>query len=744
MEIPTIENGKNIVLDLNGKELTISHTITNNGTFEIKNDDNENEGTLISTSSSDSIKNNGTFTVSSGKIKGTSLIRNKGITNINGGVVEARIYNDSGTITVTGGKIDAGSVAIDGKGTININGGIVKSTMDALCPSGGTTNITNGEIYGSSRGIYLSAGVTVNISGGTITGKTDGLRIYNSSPQINMTGGVLEGQTGVGAHIQYGTLNVSGGKIKGKTHGVYSYSGGIINIGKNDGDIDAETPEIIGEQYGIFKGGGTINFYDGILKGKTGGYNTAFNSIAPNAMIIDDTDTIDDEVYQTSYLLPEVEFIELNGTGYKKLSEALLHINSGDIINITEDGQINENITISSDKEFTIKMNGHSLVIGKEMVNNGNLTITDLVDSSSTISSKLSSYLITNNSGATLTIDNVKLSAPYVIKNNAGGTFNGDGTTITSTNTAINNIGSMNLDNYSISGSTYGVYDTSTSNSEISNSSINIIYKNSASTIILENDTISEYVYNNANGVLNFSDSTITRNAPGYDYYTVYNNGTMTFNNTDISLNTTSKIGGNVNSLNKTIENRGTMELNNRSTINNIFSNDRNIKSVGIYNYGTLTVIDSDIILSGNTHHANYPSYGIFSEGGNATIKSGNIKVDGISTYGIYIKTGTVTLGEATLSSSPTYGEGNADVSVTNPLIESYGTTSGIGVKNENNNGTFNFYDGKVIARHSTLPEDPTGLEYFYENKEFVDSETGYNYSILKWMRETGNQPDSP
>ena len=88
-------------------------------------------------------------------------------------------------------------------------------------------------------------------------------------------------------------------------------------------------------------------------------------------------------------------------------------------------------------------------------------------------------------------------------------------------------------------------------------------------------------------------------------------------------------------------------------------------------------------------------------------------------------------------STSIHYGQATADVSITNPLIESFCTTSGIGVKNEA--GIFNYYDGKIVSTNDPLPEAPSGVEYLYEPVEYIDDEE-HNYCILEWMRRTNNE----
>ncbi|MCX4249477.1 MAG: hypothetical protein OSJ65_06925 [Bacilli bacterium] len=82
---------------------------------------------------------------------------------------------------------------------------------------------------------------------------------------------------------------------------------------------------------------------------------------------------------------------------------------------------------------------------------------------------------------------------------------------------------------------------------------------------------------------------------------------------------------------------------------------------------------------------------------------------------------------------SETSGTAESSVSVTNPLIRAIGTTSGIGVRKVN--GLFNYYDGKIIGSTSSTPDTTSSTEPYYEVAKRIDSETGYEYATLEYMR---------
>ena len=365
-----------------------------------------------------------------------------------------------------------------------------------------------------------------------------------------------------------------------------------------------------------------------------------------------------------------------------------------------------------------------------------------------------SDYLITNNSGSTLTLENIKLESQYVIKNNNGGVFNGNNVNINSTNTAIYNLGKMNIDNFRIAGTNYAINNASGEENTITNSTItsstNSIYNNSTSITNVENSTITGLVTNNnANGTLNFKDCNIGNTLTSAQE--IINKGTMILNNTSVS-----------GSYNKAIQNEKVMHVTNGPTIDVVSESNRNGNAIGINNTanGVLNLSDSTININIPSAGSTYTMYGIYSTGsmnlentnielnsnsrfnhyriytenGNAVVKSGTIRARGLTSYGIYLKSGTLTLGIPEEVGSATYGKENADVNLNSPLIESLGTTNGIGIKNDPQG--FYYYDGKIVATTTPLPELPNGIEYLYETKEFTDDETGNKYVILKWMRE--------
>ena len=208
----TIPAGKIIVLNLaEGSKLTnvSDHTITNNGTLTIKG-----TGTVdCTTHAKGAVNNNGTLTISGGKITRSvdvpktnswyvvnnaenatmiidggeiignstysSCIRNLGNATVSGGTIRqdkmiAMKNDDTGTLTVTGGKIISEDQAIQNWKTAEIEGGEIE-----------------GNVY---TWAYVEKGTEfageTTISGGKVTGDVAAVNYDGGSakPQVEVTG----------------------------------------------------------------------------------------------------------------------------------------------------------------------------------------------------------------------------------------------------------------------------------------------------------------------------------------------------------------------------------------------------------------------------------------------------------------------------------------------------------------------------------------------------------------------------
>ena len=225
----TIDKGKNITINLNG------HSISNNGTAGI-------------------IKNNGTLTISAGRIDATkagysAIDNNAGATLILDGVRIIAQAEDSGT--------QNRQAVYNSGGTVYIRG----NTYLESKASGENSSMPRSTIHNLNKGIvYLESGTVINTLA-TNTSKNNSA-ISNSS---NST----------------------------------------VVIGKKDGTYNQNSPTIIGKKYGIHNvSGGTVRYYDGTIsgiKGVVSGSDISSSNIEDDHDMYNTTTTLELEGESATY-----------------------------------------------------------------------------------------------------------------------------------------------------------------------------------------------------------------------------------------------------------------------------------------------------------------------------------------------------------------------------------------------------------------------------------------------------------
>ena len=182
--------GKNIVLDLNGKTITLniaeakaSQLITNRGTLTITDSSEEQTGKL--TNAADESLPVGTWPELN---FATNIITNSGTLNVQGGTIQ---NNAKGSICYA---VDNNNTSYDA--ILNIQGGYLTSVGTVIRQFCNSTTKQN----------------VLNISGGTV--ETNGYAALWTQ---------LPGSTG---QKKLATLNITGGVIKGSSYAWYDYSDG--------------------------------------------------------------------------------------------------------------------------------------------------------------------------------------------------------------------------------------------------------------------------------------------------------------------------------------------------------------------------------------------------------------------------------------------------------------------------------------------------------------------------------------
>ena len=291
---PTIAAAKTLALDLNTYTVTMTNTITNDGTLTIGG----TSGTLTN-ATNHTITNTGTLTKTgastiSNTLSSKYVISNSGSKNIaiTAGNVTATgataIYSTStGTITVgTSGDTSTTSPAITGKiygnsnscGEVIVYSGKITGTSEDCIRSRGNITINGGDLSSTATyGVYSysNASAKLKITGGTIT-CSDSYAVTTSNSvgaTIEIEGGTITRTktSGSGAAVNnfLGNTTIKGGTIENKSGpGVYARSGNVT-LGENSGTPNTENPSIIGTTYGVQVTEGELNFYDGIVKGSS-------------------------------------------------------------------------------------------------------------------------------------------------------------------------------------------------------------------------------------------------------------------------------------------------------------------------------------------------------------------------------------------------------------------------------------------------------------------------------------------
>ena len=201
----TVDNNKNVTIDLNGHTLTNEagkHTITNNGTLTIKDSSEGKTGTVDNvTHAHAAIVNNGTATLNGGTYtrskenpennaedakgnsfytilsdNGAKMTINEGVTVTNVGHFSSMICNggtSASTLIINGGTFSGGLNAIknDEAGVLTINGGDFSNTSQFVVMNWHKTTINGGSFkaLSSAEAVLFTAKYAENTAVGELT-----------------------------------------------------------------------------------------------------------------------------------------------------------------------------------------------------------------------------------------------------------------------------------------------------------------------------------------------------------------------------------------------------------------------------------------------------------------------------------------------------------------------------------------------------------------------------------------------
>lgn len=205
------------------------------------------------------------------------------------------LYSDtSGNFTINSGR----NIIVD------LNGHILsKSTNAPVFENRGNLKIMNGTVTSNATqgAINNNAGATLEINNATVIATHTRQALYNNGGTALITNNSLLSATSTERaalqNLNNGTVTILSATIKSTGQcGIDNVA--TITIGSKDGNIDQADPVIMGVVSGI-KSTGTINFYDGIIKGITSAVNGTISDHETGSTYIDSTEVIDGNTYNT-------------------------------------------------------------------------------------------------------------------------------------------------------------------------------------------------------------------------------------------------------------------------------------------------------------------------------------------------------------------------------------------------------------------------------------------------------------
>ena len=724
-------------------------TISNSGSYVLSNNGTLNLNNINVSSKNNSINNYRSITLDNTDVSasGGYLINNDkdGIIESTSSVFNVGTINNSGSIKLNDVTINDSIIINNENATLSL----LKSRLENRI-SGSNKGITNsgvlttedcalkfyyGYVQNNATGTYTTTNDTytgvddryssiqsngiLNVYGistwNRIINRTDGLlNIYSGSYHIvnaydnsktNIYGGTLNGYiSNEGANS---VLNINAGIFNwssaGSSYVIENRSTGTVNIGVKDGTVDNDSIKISSTQKGLYNNTGTLNFYDGIVKGVTA-IQGKVNDVEDGYDIVKENDGNLEVKYLGKVYAAQ---IESTGEKYYSIKEAIDAVTKdGEIIkllrNITTFTTA-ETIEISDNKNVILDLNGYTINQGNKPLINNNGTLT-LRDSSDT---------------TTDSYGNVKYKGQIITSN--GTIINNNGSFIFESGTITSDVQVDNL-------------ITNTNNMTINNGYVTVSGRSSDliinSGILTINDGrfctenfIQSIVNNKVGATLTLNGGKYYKNGDGIEITNegtayIYGGNFTEIENLIYNKETgVAKIDGLTGVSVEWLTNYGTMDISNSSISENY-----------MYNYATLNLTNvtllygsiqnsndvGEININGGTYNgeisASSGKLSIIDGTFNKTIRNwrGTVNIRGGKFASGVNNSGSGTINIGTKGDITDSGELN--VSTDNPNI----TNTTYGVINTNG-GIVNFYDGIISgttdAINGTINEVEDGYE---------------------------------
>lgn len=765
-----IRSSANAIIAIDGTSITISGT-----KMVQENASNTGKNTSFSFKGNGSIKNINVISIDNAmNAFGELTIDNASITS------DGTALAVSGTINLDNLNIH-GQIGLTTSGTVHLNSGTLYGSQYGLY-NYGDLQINKATITGLQYGLNNSGTLNIGTDGGNVQReifiKGDLYGIYRSNGQVNFYDGVIAGVTepiygGYDGIATNKSINEIEEEIGGNTYIVNSLKPveAIFKIGQNvytdfntaiDESTSGDIIEVL-ESTQIFEGV-TIPENKNVVIDMNG-EKISFIDVFTNNGEVSFINSSDKQ--STIKMLRAKNLFENNG---------ILNISKTELINNTS------NYIVKNSLNARTVINDSELSGLKPLVNEGYLEIND----SQVISNddkhldnkgdaKLNNSIFSDEKTYKNAINNV--GNLTIVGGSYGYIRQIEATTSTSSITDANvyniqvNKGTSSLDRSTLNFATFNIPEITISNCNFVSITDDVLTIGSSTVATLNNNSFDlradkDYSYDafiNNSGTLNLTDTTISLvdDRPGYSGYyyddcsAIVNKGNLTVDNLNINIsvlreelrnivkNRTSLLQRNVNNV------RGILNLSNGyAKLNNV-----TIKATDCYEVEGISVSGGTVEIPYSNKPINIELngmegagyvFGAYVGGGTLvigsdyadsdtkpiTIEASVAKTNVGNIYGVYVNGGTFTMGVK--DETETSGTENASVGTTNPVIKGISSsTIGVGVKKDN--GSFNFYDGKVIGSYSAIPDTITSSELYYEAMSHYD-ENNYEYKILEYM----------
>lgn len=356
---------KDVTIDLNGKNLTLSSmTVNKGGNLTIKDSGTGGTYNGLGANYSIYVREGGIFNLESGTLTNSS-------TNPKTQNVVVRVVGDATTPVAS---------------TANIKGGKIetKGTPVFVRDPGATVNVSGGELTGSGlaciagNGSEDMGGTTINVSGGTLTANaadeaSAACGIYHPNEgTLNITGGTINVANGVGVLMRGGEMTMTGGEINatgdatrtgsvGDTNQKIGVSGVIFDRDANYPAVATTSIKIDGEA----KVSGAKAAVELINENNVADAKSAFK-LKGGTYSSDVTALLDEnsvaEKQGENYVVTTY-YAQVGETKYATLQEAADAATAGQTVKVLNDVDMTKdgNLTVNVGKDIVLDMNGHSI-----------------------------------------------------------------------------------------------------------------------------------------------------------------------------------------------------------------------------------------------------------------------------------------------------------------------------------------------------------------------------------------------